>query len=358
MRIAQVAPLFESVPPRCYGGTERVVHYLTEELVKRGHEVTLYASGDSETSAELVACVPKALRLHATYDDPSAFEVIALERLLQDAARFDVIHFHTGYLHCPLVRRMGVPSVTTKHGRLDTPELAALFAAFDDVPLVSISDSQRAPAPHVNWQATIYHGLPADLYALRETPQDYFAFLGRISPEKRVDRAIEIAKAVGAPLRIAAKVDRADREYYEAVVRPLLNDPLVQFVGDIDDAGKQELVGGARALLFPIDWPEPFGLAMIEAMACGTPVIAWRNGSVPEVVTDGVSGFIVDSMEEAIAAARRIDQIDRRGCRACFEGRFLASRMADEYEIIYRRLVLERRAEASPRADQRSLVGA
>jgi glycosyltransferase involved in cell wall biosynthesis len=358
MRIAQVAPLFESVPPRCYGGTERVVHYLTEELVKRGHEVSLYASGDSVTSAELVPCVPKALRLNATYDDATAFEVIALERLLQDAPRFDVIHFHTGFIHYPLARRLGVPSVTTKHGRLDTPELAALFPVFGDLPLVSISDSQRTPAPHANWQATIHHGLPADLYRLRETPQDYFAFLGRISPEKRVDRAIEIAKAAGVPLKIAAKVDKADRSYFESVVRPLLNDPRVQYLGDIDDAGKQELIGGARALLFPIDWPEPFGLAMIEAMACGTPVIAWRNGSVAEVVLDGVSGSIVDSMEQAVAAARRIDQIDRRGCRAYFEARFLAARMADEYERVYGRLVLNRRAAASTLAEQRSLVSA
>jgi len=356
MRIAQVAPLFESVPPTRYGGTERIVHYLTEELVRRGHDVTLYASGDSDTSAELVACTPIALRLGVEYTDASVYEVAQLERVFRDAHRFDIIHFHTGHLHYPTTRRLGIPHVTTQHGRLDMPELKHLYRAFHDTPVVSISDAQRKPVPHANWQATVHHGLPLDLYRPNMRGGDYFAFIGRISPEKRVDRAIRIAEAVGVPLRIAAKVDPADRAYYEREIRPMLDSPLVEFVGEVNDEGKQALVGGAKALLFPIDWPEPFGLVMIEAMACGTPVIAWRNGSVPEVMEHGVSGLVVDSMEEAIEAARHVGRIDRAGCRRCFEQRFSASRMAEDYERIYRHLIIDGRG--SHRPHRRSLIGA
>ncbi len=356
MRIAQVAPLFESVPPERYGGTERVVHYLTEELVRRGHEVTLYASGDSRTSAELVACTPRALRLGIEYHDETVYEVLQLERVFAEARRYDIIHFHTRHLHYPTSRRLGIPHVTTQHGRLDLPEHGALLRAFGDIPLVSISDSQRGPVPSACWQATIHHGLPFDLYRPVPEAGGYFAFLGRISPEKRIDRAIEIAAAVGAPLKVAAKIDKADREYYESRIRPLLDHPLVEYVGDIGDAEKQGLLGGARALLFPIDWPEPFGLAMIEAMACGTPVIAWRNGSVPEVIADGVSGIIVDSMGSAVEGARRVGALDRGACRACFEQRFTAARMAEEYERVYRHLIMGNGVRSG--AAQGSLVGA
>jgi glycosyltransferase involved in cell wall biosynthesis len=356
MRIAQVAPLFESVPPARYGGTERVVHYLTEELVKRGHEVTLYASGDSRTSASLVECAPKALRLGVAYTDASIYEVSQLERVFQEARRYDLIHFHTGHLHYPTSRRLGVPHVTTLHGRLDLPEFEHLFEVFSDVPVISISNDQRRPVPHANWQATIYHGLPADLYRPNLEPGGYLAFVGRISIEKRVDRAIEIAKAVGVPLRIAAKVDKADQAYFEGI-KHLFDDPLVEFLGDVTDEGKQELIGGARALLFPIDWPEPFGLTMIEAMACATPVIAWRNGSVAEVMRNQVTGFVVESMEEAIEATARVGEIDRRACRAAFETRFLASRMAEEYEHVYRHLIMGGRTSAPP-SGERSLVSA
>lgn len=358
MRIAQVAPLFESVPPKRYGGTERVVHYLTEELVRRGHEVTLFASGDSKTSAELVACTPKALRLGTTYTDATIYETAQIERVFRQARRFDVIHFHTSHLHYPTSSRLGVPHVTTLHGRLDLAELPGLYSVFSDVPLVSISDAQREPIRNANWQATVYHGLPLDLYRFTPRAEDYFAFVGRISPEKRVDRAIEIATRVGLPLRIAAKVDKADREYYEQVIRPLIEgNDLVEFVGEVNDEGKQELVGRARALLFPIDWPEPFGLVMIESMACGTPVIAWRNGSVPEVMRDGESGFIVESIDQAVEAARRIGEVSRDGVRAYFESRFSVSRMAQDYENVYRHLMLHRRT--APRAERLwSLVGA
>lgn len=339
MRIAQVAPLFESVPPSRYGGTERVVAYLTDELVRRGHEVTLYASGDSRTSAELVPLVPKALRLEGAYTNATVFETIQLESVLREARRYDIIHFHTSHVHYPATRRLEAPTLTTLHGRLDIPELSQLYWTFNDTPVVSISEAQRAPVPHANWQATVYHGLPLDLFRYNGEPESYFAFVGRISSEKRVDRAIEIATAAQTPLRIAAKVDPADRAYHESEIRPLLDNPLVDFIGEVDDEGKQEVIGGAKALLFPIDWPEPFGLAMIESMACGTPVIAFRRGSVPEVVDDGATGFVVESVEEATRAVRRVDDLSRHRVRTVFEQRFTAERMARDYVDAYTQIV-------------------
>jgi glycosyltransferase involved in cell wall biosynthesis len=342
VRIAQVAPLYESVPPTFYGGTERVVSFLTEELVKRGHDVTLFASGDSVTNARLVPCAPRALRLSRCVDS-FVHHTLMLERIAQQHSRFDIIHFHIDYLHYPVSRRHRTPHLTTLHGRLDLPDLQPLYREFDDVPLVSISDAQRTPLPWVNWQATIYHGLPEDLHRFREQPGDYLAFLGRVSPEKRVDRAIEIARRSGMELKIAAKVDRADAEYFEAEIRPLLDDPLVEYIGELGGREKDEFLGNARALLFPIDWPEPFGLVMVESMACGTPVIAFNRGSVPEVIDDGVTGFIVDDVEEAVRAVGRIPAISRRECRRTFERRFSARRMASDYLEVYRRVLASSR---------------
>jgi len=336
MRIAQVAPLYESVPPRYYGGTERVVSYLTEELVRQGHEVTLFASGDSVTRARLVAACPRSLRLDPKCIDPLAHHVRMVEMVFQRAAEFDIIHFHIDYLHFPLARRYGVPHVTTLHGRLDLPDLEPLYREFQDMPVVSISNAQRRPLPWARWVGTVYHGLPRDLYTFREEPGRYLAFLGRISPEKRVDRAIEIARRVGMPLKVAAKVDRVDREYFETVIRPLLRGPWVEYIGEIGEAEKNDFLGQAYALLFPIDWPEPFGLVMIEALACGTPVIAYRNGSVPEIIEDGVTGFIVQSLEEAVEAVPKVAGLSRRRCRQVFEERFTAERMARDYLAVYR----------------------
>jgi glycosyltransferase involved in cell wall biosynthesis len=350
LRIAQVAPLFESVPPRYYGGTERVVSYLTEELVRQGHDVTLFASGDSVTEAKLVAVCPRALRLDRSCVDPLAYQTLLLEKVFAEAETFDMIHFHTDYLHFPLSRRTAIPQVTTLHGRLDLPDLVPLYREFADMPLVSISNVQRRPLPWANWKATVYHGLPDHLYAFREVPDDYLAFLGRISPEKRVDRAIEIAGRVGMRLRIAAKVDRVDREYFESVIRPLLHNPLVEFLGEIGENEKAEFLGGARALLCPIDWPEPFGLVMIEAMACGTPVIAFRDGSVPELIEDGVNGFVVENMDQAVEAVGRLATLSRRECRESFVRRFRAERMAREYVSRYERLAVESKAEVDRRA--------
>jgi glycosyltransferase involved in cell wall biosynthesis len=338
MRIAQVAPLYESVPPKLYGGTERVVSYLTEALLELGHDVTLFASGDSVTNAVLDAACPRALRLDATCLDYNTPHLLLLERVWQRAAEFDLIHWHIeGYF--PALRRIGVPHVTTMHGRLDRLWLDALFAEFNDIPVVSISDAQRAPLPHARWCGTVYHGLPAGLHRARTEPGDYFAFLGRISPEKRVDRAIEIAKALGVPLKIAAKVDRADEVYFRKEIEPLLDHPLIEFIGEIGECEKTAFLGGARALLFPIDWPEPFGLVMIEAMACGTPVIAMKRGSVPEIIEPGVNGFVAESMQDAIAAARRVSEIDRARCREAFERRFSARRMAEDYVEVYRTMI-------------------
>jgi glycosyltransferase involved in cell wall biosynthesis len=339
MRIAQVAPLYESVPPKFYGGTERVVSYLTDELIRQGHEVTLFASADSVTNAELRPICQKALRLQGrNIVDPLAHHVRMLEIVAREAGDFDVVHFHIDYLHFPVTRRQNIASVTTLHGRLDIPEIHALFREFPEMNLVSISDAQRQPMRWANWVGTVHHGLPDNLYAPTYKPGKYLAFLGRISPEKRVDRAIEIAKLVGLPIKIAAKIDRVDKDYFESNIRKLLDHPLVEYVGEIGEHEKAEFLGNAYALMFLIDWQEPFGLVMTEAMACGTPVIAYRRGSVPEIIEDGVNGCIVDSMEAAAKSVGRIDSLDRRTVRRVFEERFSARRMCQSYVDIYRRI--------------------
>jgi glycosyltransferase involved in cell wall biosynthesis len=349
MRIAQVAPLFESVPPKYYGGTERVVSYLTEQLVSEGHEVTLFASGDSVTEARLTAVTRRSLRLDKNCVDQLAHHVLLLERVVQQADEFDVVHFHVDYLHFPLSRRFRTPHVTTLHGRLDLPDLVPLYREFRDTPVVSISNAQREPLSRANWQGTVYHGLPENLYGFRADSGSYFAFLGRISPEKRVDRAIKIAKRLGMPLKIAAKVDQVDKEYYEGFVEPLLQDPSIEFVGEIGEGEKEEFLGGAYALLFPIDWPEPFGLVMIEAMACGTPVIAYDRGSVAEIMEEGRTGFIVDTLEDAVEASRQIPDLSRARCREVFENRFTAARMANSYLQVYERVIeCKSRLERTP----------
>ena len=348
MRIAQVAPLFESVPPKYYGGTERVVSYLTEELVRQGHEVTLFASDDSVTKAHLVAACRRSLRLDKHCVDQMAHQILMLEHVFQRAADFDIVHFHVDYLHFPLSRRQPITDVTTLHGRLDIPDLVPLYQEFGDMPVISISNAQRAPLPWVNWQATVYHGLPAELYQFRAEPGSYLAFLGRISPEKRVDRAIKIANQVQIPLKIAAKVDPVDKQYFESVIKPLLRDRLVEFVGEIGDEEKNEFLGNAYALLLPIDWPEPFGLVMVEAMACGTPVIARRDGAVPEVIEQGNTGFIVKELKDAVKAVRRVPELSRKRCREVFEQRFTATRMAHDYLEVYQRLIHSKFATANP----------
>lgn len=338
MRIAQVAPLIESVPPSLYGGTERVVGLLVNELVRLGHDVTLFATGDSRTDAELVPVCPTGLR-QANCRYPLSLHMVMIDRVARRAEEFDLIHFHIGELHFPIARRLPVPHVTTLHGRLDLPELKPLFHEFNDLPVVSISDAQRAPLPDACWVGTVHHGLPLDMLEFHPGPGEYLAFLGRISPEKRVDRAIAIATACGWPLRIAAKVDPADADYFQQEIRPLLANPLVEFIGEIGETQKGEFLGRAKALLFPIDWPEPFGLVMIEAMACGVPVIAFRGGSVPEIIDDGVTGFVVDTLDEAVQAVRRVHLLDRSRCRATFERRFGVTRMASDYVQIYNELV-------------------
>jgi glycosyltransferase involved in cell wall biosynthesis len=341
MNIAQVAPLYESVPPKCYGGTERVVSYLTEELVRQGHQVTLFASGDSVTHARLIAPCRHALRLDQQCRDHLAPHIVMIEHLFRDAAAFDIIHSHLDYLPFPLASRHPTPMLTTLHGRLDLPELVPIYQSFPAMPVVSISQDQRTPLPWLNWQGTVYHGLPDHLYTFQEERGTYLAFLGRIAPEKRVDQAIAIAKQAGMPLKIAAKVDQVDRAYFEASIQPLLQDPLVDYIGEIGDHEKGAFLGGAAVLLFPIDWPEPFGLVMIEALACGTPVIAYRRGSVPEVLEDGVTGYIVDSVEEAVQAVLRALALSRRRCRQVFDTRFSACRMAQDYLRIYQRLLID-----------------
>jgi glycosyltransferase involved in cell wall biosynthesis len=341
VRIAQVAPLHEAVPPRFYGGTERVVSYLTENLVELGHDVTLFASGDSETRARLVPICRQALRLDPQCENPVPYEVLALEAVIQKADDFDVIHFHEACLHLPWTRRVRCATVTTMHGRLDLPDLVPLYREYTDVPLVSISDAQREPMSWANWRATVYHGLPDDLYRLHPEPGGYLAFLGRICPEKRVDRAIAIAKRAGLELKIAAKVDAADEEYFETEIRHLLDDPLVDFIGEIGDGEKEAFLGGAAALLMPIDWPEPFGLVVIEAMACGTPVIAFPFGSMPELIEPGVNGALVKSIDEATAAVEALAEFERRLCRRSFEERFTAACMAKNYVRVYEALVEE-----------------
>ncbi|UVF20482.1 glycosyltransferase family 4 protein [Microvirga terrae] len=346
MRIAQVAPLAEAVPPKLYGGTERVVSWLTEELVAQGHEVTLFASGDSVTSAHLVPCNPCSLRLSGIRDH-TASHLVMLDKVRARADAFDVIHFHVDLLQHVLFRDIAHKCLTTLHGRLDWPDFMPVFRTFREMPLVSISNSQRLPMPpDVSWLATVHHGLPSTVCPFDARGGDYLAFLGRISPEKRPDRAIEIAKRAGVPLKIAAKVDKADQEYFE-VIRPLLDHPLVEFVGEIDESAKCDFLGHARALLFPINWPEPFGLVMIEAMSAGTPVIAWRNGSVPEVIADGVSGRVVESVDEAVAAVETVDAINRSAVRAHFEQHFTVCRMVAGYLAAYK-LLLNRSATPSP----------
>jgi glycosyltransferase involved in cell wall biosynthesis len=339
MRIAQIAPLAERCPPAFYGGTERVVSYLTEQLVAMGHDVTLFASGDSQTSAELVPCCERALRLSPEVTDVLPHHMILLEQVMRRAQDFDVLHFHIDLMHAPVVRSMAERTLTTLHGRLDLPDLRPFFTVFPRLPLVSISNAQRLPLPPVNWAGTVYHGLPRDLLTFQEkTGQGYLAFLGRISPEKRPDRAIEIAVKAGLPLKIAAKIDRVDREYWETSIAPLVRAHAnIEFLGEISERQKGALLGDALALLFPIDWDEPFGLVMIEAMACGTPVIAYRRGSVPEIIEEGVTGFVVSNEAEAVAAVEKAAALDRRKVRAAFERRFTAERMAQDYCTLYAR---------------------
>jgi glycosyltransferase involved in cell wall biosynthesis len=337
LRIAQIAPLAEAVPPRLYGGTERVIWWLTEALIELGHDVTLYASADSVTSARLVPCAEQGLRLSGI-NDHTASLLAMLEQVRQDAGRYDVLHFHIDFLHFPTFRHLAGKCLTTLHGRQDLPDFQPAYRAFPEMKLVSISDDQRRPLPGANFAGTIHHGLPRGLIRFDPEGGDYLAFIGRISPEKRPDRAITIAKQAGMKLRIAAKVDNADRAYFADVIQPLLDDPLIEFIGEIGDAEKPAFLGGARALLFPIDWPEPFGLVMIEAMAAGTPVIAWPCGSTAEVIEHGRSGFLVDSVDEAVAAVGAAARMPRAGVRAAFDARFTARRMALDYVRLYEAL--------------------
>ncbi len=343
MKIAQISPLIESVPPRLYGGTERIVSYLTEELVRQGHDVTLFASGESVTSARLEPCCPQALRLAPNVKDPIPYYMAMLDKVCGMADKFDILHFHIDQFHFPIFNRTGHATLTTLHGRQDMPDMKYLYDAFPSMPLVSISQSQRTPIPNANFAGTVLHGLPPGTMRSHDpqSKRGYLAFLGRISPEKRVDRAIEIARSVGMPIKIAAKVDKADAAYY-AEVEAMMKAPGVEFVGEINEVAKGKFLGEAAALLFPIDWPEPFGLVMIEAMACGTPVLAFRNGSVPEVVEDGVTGAIVSSVEEGIAALPKVLALDRAAVRRRFDERFTVERMARDYVRIYRTLVAEK----------------
>jgi glycosyltransferase involved in cell wall biosynthesis len=341
MKIAQIAPLYERVPPKLYGGTERIVSYLTEELVRQGHDVTLFASGDSLTAAKLVRCSDIALRLNPVVKDPIPYHMIMLEEVRRRADDFDILHFHVDILHAPVLGDFWDRTVTTLHGRLDLPDLKPFYRTFSEIPYISISPSQRRPLPWINWVGNVYHGLPRDLLPLHKYPANggYLAFLGRISPEKRPDRAIEIASQAGLPLKIAAKVDKADQAYWDGVIAPMVRaHPNVEYIGEISEREKAAFLGNARALLFPIDWPEPFGLVMIEAMACGTPVIAFNCGSVPEIIEDGVTGFVVNSEDQAVKAVGRLDEIDREAVRATFERRFTVERMASDYLSIYRSL--------------------
>ena len=338
MKIAQVAPLHESVPPKLYGGTERVVSYLTEELVNQGHDVTLFASGDSITSAHLIPVVDRALRLTQS-DDHFAYHILLLEELSKRSHEYDIIHFHIDYLHFPLSRQLNIPQLTTLHGRLDIPSLQAIYREFNDMPVVSISNHQRMPLPFANWLATVYNGVPEETYTFRPTPGTYLALLGRISPEKGIERAIEIAIRTGMELKIAAKIDKVDKDYFNDRIKPLLKHPLIEYVGEIDEAEKNDFLGNAYAMLFPIDWPEPFGLVMIEAMACGTPTIAYRRGSVTEVMNHGETGFIVDSVEESVNSVEKIETISRQCCRHIFQTRFSARRMTEDYLKAYSSLI-------------------
>jgi glycosyltransferase involved in cell wall biosynthesis len=359
MRIAQVSPLFESVPPKLYGGTERVVAYLTDELVQQGHDVTLFASADSSTSARLVSPVEQSLRLAGVDHLPAAFHLVMLEQVFAEADQFDIIHFHLDHLHFPFLRRHPVPHVTTMHGRIDLPDLEPLFRTYPEMPVASISDAQRRPLPWLNWQGTLYHGLPPSLYTSHSTVGDYLLFLGRICDDKGTEEAIEIATRTGHRLVIAAKVDRADQDYFNEVIRHRLDDPLVDFIGEVGDGEKSELIGGALGVLFPIKWPEPFGMVMIESFACGTPVIAFPCGSVPEIMRDGVSGFVVETVEEAIAAVDRLPELDRISCRRYFDERFTASRMATDHVDLYERILSDfPRSHSVPHNGARRAIGA
>lgn len=340
MRIAQIAPLTEAVPPKLYGGTERVISWLTEELVAMGHDVTLFASGDSSTSATLEPMWPRALRLDGSVRDPNALHMAMIERVGRRATDFDVMHFHLDYYPFSLMSRQSVPFITTLHGRLDLPELHPMFETFPEVPVVSISNAQRRPVHHANWVGTVHHGLPENLLMPQPAKPSYLAFLGRISPEKRVDRAVRIAERCGLPLKIAAKIDRVDVDYFNDEVRPLFDQPHVDFIGEITDAQKSDFLSGALALLVPIDWPEPFGLVMIEALACGTPVIAYNRGSVSEVIEDGVTGFVVEDEVSAVAAVRDLAMLSRASIRRRFEERFTARRMAEDYLSLYQQLAM------------------
>ncbi|MGN6565087.1 MAG: glycosyltransferase family 4 protein [Thermomicrobiales bacterium] len=343
MRIAQIAPVAERVPPQLYGGTERVVSALTEELVRRGHDVTLFASGDSITTATLAAVTPQALRLNPSIADPYVYTMLELGIVFERAREFDIIHNHQDYFALPFTRLVETPVVTTLHGRLDLPDLPPIMRAYRDAPLISISNSQRRPLSWAHWAATVYNGMDLTPYTEYPDHGEYFAFIGRVSPEKNLEGAIAIARRTGIPLRIAAKVDKVDQDYYEASVKPLIDGKLVEYIGEIGEDEKCAFLGPAYALLFPIDWPEPFGLAMIEAMACGTPVLALRHGSVPEVVADGETGFVRDTLDELTAVADRIPALDRHRCRQWVEARFSAAAMADGYEAAYNRILAERR---------------
>lgn len=358
MRIAQIAPLAESVPPKLYGGTERVVSWLTEDLVELGHSVSLFASGDSLTRARLIPVWPRALRLAKPRVDPVVAQTMALQKVAERASEFDIIHFHIDWMHLPLISRLRVPNVTTLHGRLDLPGLITLVRGFPDAPFVSISESQRRPLPEANWAATVYHGMPADLFRPCYAPEGYLAFLGRLSPEKGAETAIRIARQANIPLRISAKVPRDGSRYFKEKIEPELDDQ-IHFVGELGDAAKEKFLGNAAALLFPIDWPEPFGLVMIEAMACGTPVIAFRRGSVTEVVEHGGSGFVVDAEPEAVAALARIGDLDRRQVRQAFERHFTARQMTENYVRTYEELLLNRaQSELAICQAERPLEGA
>jgi glycosyltransferase involved in cell wall biosynthesis len=359
VRIAQIAPLYESVPPRLYGGTERVVSYLTEELVRQGHDVTLFASGDSKTSAKLIPCSDLALRMNPAVVDPVPYHVIMLEEVRRKADEFDILHFHIDFLHAPLVHGFQRRTLTTLHGRLDLPHIVPFYRFFRELPLVAVSNDQRNYLRSVNWVGTVHHGLPCDLSALQtKLSGGYLAFLGRISPEKRPDHAIEIAARTGMRLKIAAKVDRADQPYWQEKIRPIVEAHAnVEFIGEIAEHEKPRFLGQAAALLFPVDWPEPFGLVMIEAMACGTPVIAFKSGSVVEVVEEGVSGFVVETLDEAVAAVGRIGTLERARVRAAFERRFTVERMTRDYARIYQALFASRFASSDP-SQVRSAAGA
>jgi glycosyltransferase involved in cell wall biosynthesis len=339
MRIAQVAPLYESVPPVLYGGTERIVSWLTEELVRQGHKVTLFASGDSVTNARLVPACPRALRLDAGRKDPLARHLVMMEQVFRKSADFDLLHFHVGYLHFSMSRRLEIPCLTTLHGRLDIPDLVPVYQTFRELPVVSISDAQRTPLPWANWQGTVHHGMPIQSLTRGDGHGQYLAFLGRVSPEKGLDEAIEIARRSGMHLKIAAKVDPADVLYFENRIKPLLNCGLIEFIGEIGHDEKNAFLGNAAALLFPIQWPEPFGIVMIEALACGTPVIAYRHGSVPEIIANGETGFIVSGADAALDAVKRIETIDRATCRKHFERHFSDKRMARDYLAVYEKLI-------------------